>query len=178
LPGDGDAGSDDDEVVAAPAVTAAVSAIGKVIKSEELTMETDTVLAELVQQRALREEFEKRLQDIEAESARISGENLVLKQLVSESRSKQELMQDKMNRLLKVLYTLFITGSSSQLIGGVRPAVSLSMYIPAYARCACTTKHAGYMCNPHYLAVNAHKHVYTAVYVRQVISKLVCILCA
>ena len=65
------------------------------------------------QQGGGREELEMRLQSMESESARVASENLALKQLVMDSRHKQAIMQDKMERVLKTLYNVFMGGGNS-----------------------------------------------------------------
>lgn len=66
-----------------------------------------------VRQQGVREELEMRLQSMESESARVASENLALKQLVMDSRHKQAIMQDKMERVLKTLYNVFMGGGNS-----------------------------------------------------------------
>lgn len=66
-----------------------------------------------VRQQGVREELEMRLQNMESESARVASENIALKQLVMDSRHKQAVMQDKMERVLKTLYNVFMGGGNS-----------------------------------------------------------------
>ena len=61
----------------------------------------------------LRDELEVRLLNVEQESARVTSENATLKQLIMESRHKQAVMQDKMERVLKTLYNVFMGGGNS-----------------------------------------------------------------
>lgn len=61
----------------------------------------------------LRDELEVRLLNVEQESARVTSENATLKQLIMESRHKQAVMQDKMERILKTLYNVFMGGGNS-----------------------------------------------------------------
>ena len=79
---------------------------------DDLAKESDAVLNEMMKQKFMRDEFEKRMQEMEVESARIAGENVQLKQLVAESRAKQVRMQDKMEKVLKTMYNIF-TGNGA-----------------------------------------------------------------
>ena len=58
-------------------------------------------------------DFEARLQNMEAETVRVTGENVLLKQLILDSRQKQAVMQDKMEKVLKTLYNMFMGGGNS-----------------------------------------------------------------
>ena len=71
-----------------------------------------------MRQKMMRDEFERRLQEMEAESARIAGENVQLKQLVAESRAKQTRMQEKMEKVLKTMYNMFTGGAANSLSFG------------------------------------------------------------
>ena len=76
--------------------------------------DTDNLVIELSrQQQDMRNDFELRLQTMETESARVIGENLLLKQLILDARQKQALMQDKMEKVLKTLYNVFMGGGNS-----------------------------------------------------------------
>ena len=61
-----------------------------------------------VRNQSVRDEFELRLQHIEVESVRVSTENIVLKQLIIDSRQKQAIMQDRMEKVLKTLFNIFM----------------------------------------------------------------------
>ena len=50
---------------------------------------------------------------MEAETVRVTGENVLLKQLILDSRQKQAVMQDKMEKVLKTLYNMFMGGGNS-----------------------------------------------------------------
>ena len=117
---------------------------------DDLAKESDAVLNEMMKQKFMRDEFEKRMQEMEVESARIAGENVQLKQLVAESRAKQVRMQDKMEKVLKTMYNIFtgnggaggglgiagnaisfgsasIDGNASMVSHGILPPVSHSI---------------------------------------------------
>lgn len=96
------------------------------MKNEDFALEADNVMNELVEQRKIRDEFEKRLLEtedklkdlskVEARQSYLESENLFLKQMVVESRNKQLYMQEKMERVLKLLYSAYI--SSGGTLGG------------------------------------------------------------
>lgn len=73
---------------------------------DELISETDAVLTELEQQRVLREEFERKIQ---AKMAQLESENQVLKRLFVESNNKTVVMQERMDKVLKTLYNVFLS---------------------------------------------------------------------
>jgi ferritin-like metal-binding protein YciE len=83
-------------------------------------------MSELIQQKEIRENFEKRLKETEEKLAEMSelqsrqsyleGENMFLKQVIVDSRSKQAVMQEKMERVLGLLYSAFV--SSGGALGG------------------------------------------------------------
>jgi hypothetical protein len=88
------------------------------VSEDDLKSEMKSVLNDLLQQKSSRDEFEKRIQDMEAESARVAGENLVLKSLVLDSRNKQSAMQEKMEKVLQTLYNMFMRGNNVALNNG------------------------------------------------------------
>ena len=77
--------------------------------------------------RGQREDLESRIRNIESESARMSSENVVLKQLIMDSRLKQAIMQDKMERVLKTLYNVFMGGGNSNSLSISTNGSSTSM---------------------------------------------------
>ena len=86
------------------------SSTGKLIyenfKEDVINSGNDTDIN--VRNQSVRDEFELRLQHIEVESVRVSTENIVLKQLIIDSRQKQAIMQDRMEKVLKTLFNIFM----------------------------------------------------------------------
>ena len=85
--------------------------------------------------RGQREDLESRIRHIECESARMSSENSVLKQLIMDSRMKQAIMQDKMERVLKTLYNVFMGGGNSNSLS-ISTNGSTGSMVPAPTRSA------------------------------------------
>lgn len=95
---------------------------GNLLNPDEITSESDLVLNELMTQRSRRDEYERRILDLEAQQvriaqlesqqARISAENNALKQMMNESKMKYEKMQDRMERVLHVLYQVFVASGA------------------------------------------------------------------
>eukprot|EP00607_Mallomonas_marina_P004869 CAMPEP_0182435724 /NCGR_PEP_ID=MMETSP1167-20130531/77274_1 /TAXON_ID=2988 /ORGANISM="Mallomonas Sp, Strain CCMP3275" /LENGTH=682 /DNA_ID=CAMNT_0024627079 /DNA_START=369 /DNA_END=2417 /DNA_ORIENTATION=- len=56
-----------------------------------------------------------RLSEIENQYARVIGENQMLKRMIIDSRNKQDMMQDKMNYMVKILYKLYITVNPEEI---------------------------------------------------------------
>lgn len=85
--------------------------------------EADEVVNELVEQKKLTNNFERRLRNSEAQLSKLpeleerqsylEGENNYLRQLVMDSRLKQKHMQDKMERVLKLLYSAYVSSGGS-----------------------------------------------------------------
>jgi hypothetical protein len=71
---------------------------------DELLMETDTVLTELEQQKLMHNEFERKM---EAKMSQLEQENEVLKRLFMESNQKTMIMQERMEKVLKTIYSVF-----------------------------------------------------------------------
>ena len=92
-------------------------------------LETDAVLKDLVYQKTLRGEFENRLLELEDQQARLVDENKALRDLMVESKVKQDMMQERMNKILRTLYHIFSGSSSSQfqLRAGANGNVALSL---------------------------------------------------
>ena len=92
-------------------------------------LETDAVLKDLVYQKTLRGEFENRLLELEDQQARLVNENKALRDLMVESKVKQDMMQERMNKILRTLYHIFSGSSSSQfqLRAGADGNVALSL---------------------------------------------------
>lgn len=84
---------------------------------------------EQMKQKRIRDDFEWRLSQLEAQKARIyeleaqqgrlAGENYMLKQLLQESRAQQNQLQGKMEGVLKLMYHAFVNSGSNNL-----PAIS------------------------------------------------------
>lgn len=72
---------------------------------EELALEAQAVLKELEQQKAMRAEFEQRM---EARLAELEGENHTLKTLFLETHQKTQTMQERLEKVLKTMYSLFL----------------------------------------------------------------------
>lgn len=77
---------------------------------DELIHETDTVLYELDQQKALYHEFEKKMEN---KIQKVELENSILKKLFTESHQKNLIMQERMERVLKTLYNVFMANGMS-----------------------------------------------------------------
>ena len=81
-----------------------------------LVDESSAVLQELAEQRYIRENFEKRMANLESRSKQLSNENIALKKIVAESQNKQSAMQAKMEKVLKLLKVICVAGSNSGLL--------------------------------------------------------------
>jgi hypothetical protein len=77
---------------------------------DDIVSETDHVLMELNHQRSLRENFERRM---EQKLAALEGENNMLKRMFLESHHKNAVMQERMERVMKTLYTMFMGGGNA-----------------------------------------------------------------
>lgn len=103
------------------------------LKGEDFAQEADLLMNELVHQKQTRDNFEKRLKETEvklqsmtemqAKQSYLEGENMLLKQMIMDSRSKQAHMQEKMERVLGLLYSAFV--SSGGALGGTPRAGAL-----------------------------------------------------
>jgi hypothetical protein len=85
---------------------------------EELINETDSVFHELEHQKLMREEFEKRMEE---KLSKVEGENQILKQLFLDSRKKNLLLQERMERVLQTLYAVFMNGQAGKALAGRMP---------------------------------------------------------
>eukprot|EP01041_Mallomonas_annulata_P002306 gene2306-4490_t len=58
-----------------------------------------------------------RLSEIEHQYARISGENQMLKRMLADSKNRQEVLEDKMEQVLKVVYKFYVSihGNGAEL---------------------------------------------------------------
>jgi hypothetical protein len=71
---------------------------------DELLLETDTVLTELDQQKLMHNEFERKM---ETKMSQLEQENEILKRLFMESNQKTMIMQERMDKVLKTIYSVF-----------------------------------------------------------------------
>jgi hypothetical protein len=78
------------------------------ILPEELIAESDSVMQELEQQRLMREEFERKF---DSKLAQLESENDTLKRLFLESNHKTVVMQERMERVLRTLYSVFMNSN-------------------------------------------------------------------
>lgn len=85
---------------------------------EDIVQETDSVFLELEQQKLMREEFEKRMEE---KLSKVEGENQVLKRLFFESHQKNLVLQERMERVLKTLYSVFVSGQAGKTLTGRMP---------------------------------------------------------
>ena len=84
----------------------------------------------------MRDTIERRLQRLEAQSARVHNENEMLKTLVLKSRRDQQRMQDKVAKVLIQIMNLF-TNTNAQLPSALMKAsvcctstILLMIYLP------------------------------------------------
>lgn len=96
---------------------------------EEIASETGHVLSELNQQRSQRESFERRM---EQKLASLQGENNMLKRMFMESHHKNAVMQERMERVMKTLYSMFMGG------GGNVPGMALTNRAPVRSHSVAT----------------------------------------
>lgn len=93
------------------------------MKGEDFALEADSVINELAQQKLVRDNFEKRLLEteeklnmlskLESRQTYLEGENMFLKQMVIEARQKQAVMQDKMERVVGLLYNAYMSSGGA-----------------------------------------------------------------
>lgn len=91
-----------------------------------VAIETDNVLNELVQHRMIREEMERRITELEKKSDRVdqleqqqritTGENFVLKRMVTEAKQTQFVLQDKMERLMRAMYAAYVANQQGNAL--------------------------------------------------------------
>lgn len=74
---------------------------------KRMSAETDAVLNDFVFQKTLREEFEHRLLELESQHERLEQQNALLRGMMIDSKTKQDRMQERMNRILRTLYQFF-----------------------------------------------------------------------
>jgi hypothetical protein len=89
---------------------AGVSVNNPMLVPDDIVSETSNVQRELRRQRQQREIFEKRM---EQKLSKLQGENNMLKAMFMESHSKNAIMQERMERVMKVLYHMY------KSVGGV-----------------------------------------------------------
>ncbi len=79
------------------------------IVPEELALEVGAVLTELEQQKAMRADFEQRM---EARLSELEGENHQLKSLFMETHQKNQQMQERLEKVLKTMCNVFLTNGN------------------------------------------------------------------
>ena len=71
---------------------------------------------------------------MEQKLASLQGENNMLKRMFMESHHKNAVMQERMERVMKTLYTMFVNGSggggANALQGGNSPGMALTHRAP------------------------------------------------
>jgi hypothetical protein len=82
---------------------------------DDLIVKTDTVLSELEQQRLMRDEFERKMEN---KLTRLEEENESLRRLFLESNLRNEVMQERLDRVLKTLYNAFFANNGIALGNG------------------------------------------------------------
>lgn len=78
---------------------------------DDLIAETDTVLNELEEQKTLQKEFERRMED---KLAKVEGENQMLKKMFLDSHQKNLMMQERMDKVIKTLYAVYMSNNQQQ----------------------------------------------------------------
>lgn len=78
------------------------------ILPDDLIAESDYVMQELEQQRLMREEFERKF---DSKLVQLETENDTLKRLFLESNHKTVVMQERMERVLRTLYSVFMSSN-------------------------------------------------------------------
>ncbi len=89
---------------------------------------SDEVLTQLVGHKAARNEIERRIRALEKQQARISdlelkqvqlqSDNALLTQMLVETRKKQSKLQEKMEKILMMLYSVFSNTPLSRVLSG------------------------------------------------------------
>lgn len=90
----------------------------KMLVPEEVVLETDSVLGDIHQMNSSREHFERRM---EAKIAKLESENVMLKKQFRMAQQKNVVMQERMEKVLKTLYSIYMSG------GGVQQHSNLSL---------------------------------------------------
>jgi hypothetical protein len=108
-----------------PKSTEEHDANASVVYTDTISAESDKVLAELVHQRMIRMDMEKRLEELERRNAAtevaqraVEGENYFLKRMVNETKQAQFVLQDKLERVMRGIYTAYANGSLNELPPG------------------------------------------------------------
>jgi hypothetical protein len=97
---------------------------------EELVQESDLLLMEMQQQSSARDTFERRM---EHKLNQLECENAMLKRMFVESHNKNAAMQERMDRVLKTIYNIFVAGSSggnANMIAAAAAAGGSGLTIP------------------------------------------------
>lgn len=91
----------------------------KMLVPEEVVLETDSVLGDLHLMNSSREQFERRM---EAKIAKLESENVMLKKQFRMAQQKNVVMQERMEKVLKTLYSIYMSGG-----GGAQQHSNLSL---------------------------------------------------
>lgn len=91
----------------------------KMLVPEEVVMETDSVLGDIHLLNSSREHFERRM---EAKIAKLESENVMLKKQFRMAQQKNVVMQERMEKVLKTLYSIYMSGGT-----GVQQHSNLSL---------------------------------------------------
>lgn len=83
----------------------------KMLVPEEVVMETDSVLGDIHMLNSSREHFERRM---EAKIAKLESENVMLKKQFRMAQQKNVVMQERMEKVLKTLYSIYMSGGGAQ----------------------------------------------------------------
>lgn len=93
-----------------------------------LISESDGVLSEFVNHKVLKNDVERRMRQLERQSARIAeleskqsvllSENSLLNQVVQDVRKKQLRMQEKMDKIMLMLYSVFTSAPIAKMMSG------------------------------------------------------------
>jgi len=83
----------------------------KMLVPEEVVQETDSVLGDIYQLNSSREQFERRM---EAKIAKLESENVMLKKQFRMAQQKNVVMQERMEKVLKTLYSIYMGGGGTQ----------------------------------------------------------------
>lgn len=98
------------------------------------SLDPATMLEELVHQQAMQDSFEHRLRELEHQSGCVTSENAMLKRVVSEIGGRQAETQQRVDGLLKFIYSVFITNSDSLPNSIAQSAVCIRFIIACFFR--------------------------------------------
>lgn len=78
---------------------------------QELRTESGAIVNEMLQLRKMKEDIESRLSDMEYKQSQLMAENAMLKHTMEQSLQKQELMKQKMQRILYFMYEMYVNSA-------------------------------------------------------------------